>query len=376
VVGPTPPPAHGVAVVTQHVLDSDLKNHWRVVHLDTSDRRRLSNIGRIDFRNIYLALKHALQFQWLCLTCRPDVIYMPIAAMTLGFLRDSLFLIPARLFGENVVLHSHGGYIDTQYANANKLLAWLMRFCIGQANLAIVLGDTFRSTLDGLLPAERVRVVPLGIPSDIFDAAKGNPGTRGQTRKRVLYLGTLVESKGFFDLIRAVPAVLQEMNDVEFLFVGDNSHPEVEAARGWVKQHALESYVHFLGPKFGDEKIRVLLEADVLAFPTWYPLEGQPVVVLEAMAAGLPILTTRHATIPDVLGQDGALYVRARDTSDIARQLCCLLRDEQLRDRMSRRNLERFTNSHTLPRFEQNLRSVLEEALAINCAKRGVSENV
>lgn len=360
-------------MVTAHVLSSNLNSQWRVFHLDTSDRRELSNIGRFDFQNIFLALQHAFQFYGLCLARRPDVIYMPIAAMTLGFLRDSLFLVPARLLGLNVVLHSHGGYIDTQYAKANRFLRWLMRFCIGQATLAIVLGEAFRSSLDGMISPERIRIVPLGIPADIYDAARSNPLLRSNPKKRVLYLGTLVESKGFFDVIRAVPRVLEKTTDVEFLFVGDYSHPEGHAAREWVRQHGLEPHVKFLGPKLGAEKTQALLQSDVLAFPTWYPLEGQPVVILEAMAAGLPLLTTRHATIPDVLGDDGAVYVKPGDPSDIADKLYLLLSDDRLREAIGRRNLDRYTSRHTLSHFGQNLQSVLEEALSIKCTKRRVS---
>jgi glycosyltransferase involved in cell wall biosynthesis len=84
------------------------------------------------------------------------------------------------------------------------------------------------------------------------------------------------------------------------------------------KKRPIDSYVKFLGPRTGDEKIRIFQESDVFAFPTWYPLEGQPVAILEAMAAGLPVVTTRHATIPDILGEDGALCVNKQDPVDIA----------------------------------------------------------
>jgi len=107
-----------------------------------------------------------------------------------------------------------------------------------------------------------------------------------------------------------------------------------------------------------------LLEADIFAFPTWYPLEGQPAVVLEAMAAGLPIITTRHATIPDMLGEEGAFYVRQRDPKDIAEKLCQLLRSEDIRRKMGLINQKRFMQCYTLERLSQNMRDAFEEALS------------
>ena len=364
IIGPTPPPAQGVAVFTLALLRSNLRSSFRIVHLDTSDRRTLSNVGRLDFRNIVLALRHGLQLQWLILREQPDLIYMPVSAKTLGFLRDCLFLASAKLFRRRLVIHLHGGCLDSLYAKANSALRWLMRFCLGHATRAIVLGECFRQDFDGLLPRERIRVVPVGIAPGIWEASQEVASGPKGGKIQILYLGMLVESKGFWDLIRAVPYVLQETRDIEFRFVGDTSLPEAHEAKEWVRGHSLDPYVKFLGPKWGEEKTQLLLEADIFAFPTWYPLEGQPAVVLEAMAAGLPIITTRHATIPDMLGEEGALYVRQRDPKDIAEKLCLLLRSEDVRRKMGLINQKRFVQCYTLERFSQNMRDAFVEALS------------
>jgi len=239
-----------------------------------------------------------------------------------------------------------------------------MRFCLGRATQAIVLGECFREHFDGLLPRERTRVVPVGIASDVWEAAQ-RLGHRVEVgRKRILYLSALVESKGFWDLMQAIPYVLQETRDIEFRFVGDTSLPEAQKAKEWVTRNALDPYVKFLGPRWGNEKTELLLEADIFAFPTWYPLEGQPAVLLEAMAAGLPIVTTRNATIPEVLGEEGAYYVRQRDPKDIAEKLCLLLRSDDVRRKMGLINQEKFLQRYTIERLSENMRHALEEALS------------
>ena len=180
---------------------------------------------------------------------------------------------------------------------------------------------------------------------------KGIDSSRGSTTRTVLFLGVLIESKGFFDLLRAVPLVLARTNDVRFVFVGDTSFPEAARAREWVHEHSLDPYVSFLGTKSGDEKTQVFLESDVFAFPTWYPLEGQPVAMIEAMAAGLPVVTTRHATIPDILGEDGALYVNKQDPADIAEKLLRLLGTNLSGKIMGQKNQNRFLEWHTVDKF-------------------------
>jgi glycosyltransferase involved in cell wall biosynthesis len=364
IIGPIPPPAHGVSVFTATLLSSSLRESFHLAHLDISDRRTLRNIGRFDVRNVILAFWHGLRFQWLLLIERPQLIYLPISETTLGFLRDCLFLVPARVFGFRVVAQFHGGYFDTLYADANPLMRALMRFCLGQVSRAIVLGDSFCSKLDGLVPRERVRVVPVGIRPDIFEAAKRVSGIARNGKHTILYLGTLVESKGFVDLLRAVPLVLQQRTDVRFVFVGDKSLPECRAAEEWAKRQGLDAYVTFAGPKSGSDKIDALLGAETFAFPTWYPLEGQPIVLLEAMSAGLPILTTRHATIPDVLGEDGAVYVNKKDPEDIARKICFLLGNDELRAKMRETNQRKYLQSHTVDQFAHNLQRVFDEGLS------------
>lgn len=367
IVGPTPPPAHGISVLTELLLQTGLNECFEVIHLDTSDRRTLDNVGRFEFHNVALALYHGARFQWLLLSERPALVYMPVSESRPGFLRDSLFLLPSRLLGIPLVLHLHGGYLDTLYAESGWVLQWLMRFCFSHASRAIVLGDRFRQKFSGLVEPDRVRVIHNGIPPTIYEACKNDAGKKKDRAgpRTVLFLGGLIESKGFFDLLRAVPHVLEQTTDVRFVFVGDRSLPEAGRAMEWAKAQSLDSHVAFLGPLSGDEKTRIFQESDVFAFPTWYPLEGQPVVVIEAMAAGLPILTTRHATIPDVLGEDGAVYVNKQDPADIAAKLLRLLNDESLRKNMGQKNQNRFLRYHTAEKFADSVARVLHQALRV-----------
>lgn len=366
IVGPTPPPAHGISVLTELLLQSGLKESFEVVHLDTADRRTLDNVGRFEIRNIALALYHGARFQWLLLSKQPALVYMPVSESRLGFVRDTLFLLPSRLFGVPLVLHLHGGYLDTLYAEWGRAFQWLMRFCFRHATRAIVQSNSFRRKFAELVEGDRIRVVYNGIPLTIYEACKNKPRSSGDSSlKTILFLGGLIESKGFFDLLRSVPDVLEKTTEVRFVFVGDTSFPEAESAQKWVNRHSLEFYVKFLGPRSGDDKTRIFQESDVFAFPTWYPPEGQPVAVIEAMAAGLPVLTTRHATIPEILGEEGALYVNKQDPADIAAKLLQLLDNESLRRNMGLANQNKFLQYHTSDRFAEGVVGVLREALCV-----------
>ncbi len=362
VVGPIPPPHHGVSAVTWNLLNSSLRDDFELLHLDITDRRSLVNVANLDIRNIWLALQHGLRFGYLLITERPQLVYVPVSERTLGFLRDSLFLAPARLTHRAVVVHLHGGSFDSFYRNSPGGLRWLIRFCLKHVDRAIVLGDAFQSIFSGIIPQERVCVVPNGIPGEPHEE-HSVPFAAGPHKFRVLYLGNLWQSKGFLDFIQAAPSVLEKYPDAEFLLMGDDSFPEAKSAQAWVREQGLGSAVRFLGVRQGADKIGTLKGSDVVVFPS-RGSEGQPLVLLEAMAAGVPIVATRHATADQTLGENGALYIRSGDPADLAEKVIALLGDPNLRSLIAARNRARWEEFFTLEKFVASLRAVLLDALA------------
>src|SRR5580704_1184334 len=174
IIGSTPPPYNGMSVATELVLNA-LEDKFCVIHLDTADRRDLSNIGRIDLQNVVLAAYHGFKCLWLLLLKNPKIVYVQIAQDQLAFLRDSLFLIPARLLGKKVIVHLHGGHFATFYRSASASTQRLIRYCLGRTARAIVLGRSLEGMFEGILPAERIRIIPNGIP-DSFNDRRPSPG--------------------------------------------------------------------------------------------------------------------------------------------------------------------------------------------------------
>jgi hypothetical protein len=174
-------------VLTELLLKSGLNESFEIVHLDTADRRTLDNVGRFEFRNVVLALYHGARFQWLLLSKQPALVYMPVSESRLGFVRDCLFLLPSRLQRVPVVLHLHGGYLDTLYAEWGAVFQWLMRFCFGHAARAIVLSGSFRGKFAGLVEEARIRVVGNGIPLTIYEACRISRARRAIPRPRPFF---------------------------------------------------------------------------------------------------------------------------------------------------------------------------------------------
>lgn len=359
IIGPTPPPYNGMSIATELVLDA-ARDGSETIHLDTADRRDLSNVGRIDLVNIWLAISHAVRHLWLLLFRRPSIVYVPIAQDRLPFLRDCLFLIPARLFRKKVIVHLHGGHFGKFYQNSSSVMRSVIRYALGRAHRAIVLGRTLDTLFDGIIPRDRVRVIPNGIPDHYTECSVDSPNG---CRRTVLSLGTLMREKGTFDLLEALPSVITQIPDVRIIFAGEwyRSEEQSEAAE-IVERNGLESYAQFIGPVTASRKFDVLKKAAALVMPTNYKYEGHPYVILEAMSAGLPVISTCVACIPEtVIDGETGFVLEPGDREELARKLVVLLSNEEMRKKMGQAGRKRFLEFYTFDRFSDQMKSAFKE---------------
>ncbi|MGH7504310.1 MAG: glycosyltransferase family 4 protein [Longimicrobiales bacterium] len=348
------------------MLDSAVGERFRFVHLDTTDRRGMDNIGRLDFGNVRLAFVHALRFLRLLRAASPALVYVPLAQNRLGFVRDVLFLAPARWSHVRVVVHVHGGGFRDFHDRTDGLTRTLIRWTLRGVDRAIVLGERLRPMLKGLVPEPRVSVVPNGIG----DPYHGALGRRGSVRSadgecHVVYLGTLMAAKGFLDLLAAAALLKAQCPWVRYVLAGAFYRAEDRDRAHRYVANGLEELVVFTGLVEGEAKAELLKAADIFAFPTHYPLEGHPYVILEAMAAGLAIVTTARAAIPETIvdGETG-LIVPERDPHALAAAIQRLAENPELRARLGAAARLRFLARYTVSSWAADMTTAFEDALA------------
>jgi glycosyltransferase involved in cell wall biosynthesis len=324
-IGPTPPPYHGVAVAISQLLLSRLVDQFDVSHLDLADRRGIAHVNNPDWHDVVLFVQQWCRFLRLLLTRRPQIVYLVLSQTTLGFVRDSLFIWPAVLLGgTKIVTHLHGGALRVWYDARGPVMRTYVRSVLRTVSKMIVLGESLRGIFSELLSDERIAVVPNGV--DLLWEEPERQPPNGSRPWRVLHLNTLNRMKGSLVLLAAIPTVLRHRRDVAFVFAGSWSHAlHREIAEWYIAQHRLKSYVTFTGEVTGLEKHMLLRSADVFVFPGLQQ-EGQPLVVLEAMAAGLPIIFTNQGCLREtVVNGECGIETYTEDPYDLAQRLCCLL---------------------------------------------------
>jgi glycosyltransferase involved in cell wall biosynthesis len=348
-----------MTMITESLLHSTLVRDFELRHVDTSDHRDISNVDRFDVRNVYLALRHGLTFALALLRTRPDIVHVQPAPNRLGFLRDALFLIPARAARRTVVLHLHARGFDEFYATEPWWMRLLIRSSISRRWQAAVVSTRFRDSLGDLISSAHVSVLPNGAP-DV-----GDGGSAAARAPIVLHLSTMWTLKGTFDVIEAAKVVSAAVPRVRFLMTGGwfREEERLEALDA-VRTAGLNEVVEFVGPVAGPEKTELLRTAAVFTLPTRHPTEAQPVAVIEALASGTPVVATPVGAIPDMVrdGQEGFL-VPVGDTAALGARLVELLTESDLRERMGRAARERYEQEYTMEGFVDRMGELWTSAL-------------
>jgi glycosyltransferase involved in cell wall biosynthesis len=358
-VGPLPPPLNGMTVMTALARLGMAREGVPVVHFDISDHRPVGNVGRLDPRNIFLAIGHALGMHATLAKTRPRLVYLPIAQSTLGFLRDALLILAARWHRVPVAVHLHGASFRTFYEEARGPVRAIVRASLKGAAAAIVLGESSRGIFEGLVPPERVHVLPNGIPAPPRFLPSVNPTDRFD----VLYMSNFFPGKGHRDLVEAIPAVAAVYPSLQVKLAGEwVSDEEREEVLAEIARRGLDERVRFLSSVTGLRKAELFRGARIFVFPPT-GVEGQPVVILEAMSYGLPVITTPLGGIRDtVVENETALYVPPGRPAALSAAILRLLEDEPLRARLGEAGKRRYHRHHRFVGFQRGLKTTLEGA--------------
>ncbi len=255
-----------------------------------------------------------------------DIVHINSAlAPATTVLRAGLLALAGRLRGCRVIVHAHGGNIETWLTS--RRARWLTRLAMSPAALVVACWSAGQQALAGALGDQRVRLVINGV-----DAARFTPnGTEVRVPPRVLYVGLLTPRKGVLDLLEASRVLRDRGLDHELWLLGGIPDEGPEAAEPVLA--AAEGHAVLLGTRAPEAMPEVYRSADVFCLPSWW--EAMPLSVLEAMASGLPVVATEVGDVSRLVidGQDG--FVSPPQTPELlAESLRKLIEDPEAARRM------------------------------------------
>ena len=336
VLGPSRAAVSGVTTHVNILLDSALRAGYELEHFQVGSEGRNESAPARLARYLFspLALAAAI------LRRNAAIVHLNTSLNAKAYWRDLTYLLVAKLCGARVLLQKHGGTLQS-FCGGHRLFEAFVRATLKLADAVVVLS---RAELNEY--AERVGrnvvLLPNGIdvaPYRRFNRAPADPAAP----LRCVYVGRLAPRKGLDEIVTAMASAHATLTLA-------GSGPDEARLRVRVRELKLESRVRFAGPAFGEDKARLLSQADVLLLPSYG--EGLPYALLEAMAAGVVPVVTRVGAIPDVVeaGVHG-LFVPVRDAPAIVAALETLDAERAWLARMGAACRKRIAASYSIDRL-------------------------
>jgi glycosyltransferase involved in cell wall biosynthesis len=344
-------------------------------HVDARVSDALEDIGSFRVGKLFLLLRYCVEAIWCRLRYGVRAFYyVPAPGKRAALYRDWLVMALCRPFFRDFVYHWHaGGLGDWLERDGTWVERKITHWLLGRSKLGLALAiPSMRDALWFL--SQRVELVPNGIPDPCPDFAETVRPLRlarlearrqllaGQSLApelraaaggqpevfRVLFLANLLRDKGIFDAIDAITLanarLAAEGRGLSMHLTVAGAFPEGGEAKEFyerLKRPDIAGMVEYAGFVGGAEKAVLLRTCDCLCFPSYYHAESFGLVVVEGMAAGMAVVTTRWRALPDLLPEAYPGLVPIRQPAQVAAALLAALTEDATSLRAT--FMERFT---------------------------------
>lgn len=365
-MGQTPPPWHGQAVATQILFDHDWPE-FDVHRLRMEFSEEMQEVGRFQWKKLHHLWTLVRKARGI-LKAHPGcvLLYPPASAKWVPFLRDVVFLHAVRYLAGSTVFIFHASGLPV-FVEKHRLSRLLARRAYHGAEVSLEVAQE-------ALPPHRAfaALTARWCPCAIAVPDLPRPPRDFSKPYEALFVASLQEGKGLLEILRTAAILKRQGKQDAFRFriVGRWFSGEFEKeARALHSELGLETMVEFSGQLTGEDKWQAYLDADVFFFPTHYASEATPIVLMEALGMGLPVVSTRWAGIPAMLeGCGTARLLPVRSPEAYAETLLELSSRNESADETAVQS-RAFYRNHFLPgRFIERVADAFHGAAARRAA--------
>lgn len=352
------PPAHGAAKVGDFIADSrKLKKHYNCKFITIKSSDTIEDIGKINFKKIYLVLELYINILWELINFRPDKIYFTASIRSIALYRDILISTLwkfYRLFKPlDIYYHYHTKGVD-KYTESSKKNLLLTSFFLKNINL-VLLSPLLKNDFKNINSYKNILYLANGVENPYSDELEFQNMIESKYNDikqiNILYLSNMIKSKGYYDVLKLAQRYNKE--NIKFHFAGGwQNNEDKKDFFDFIEENKLSKNVVFHGFVNGNEKKELFKNAHLFVFPTRYENEAFPLSLLESLSYGVPVIATDEGSIPYIINEKCGIIL---DNIDKLPKVLMEAKEKLLNIKASKYCRIRYKENFSLEEFENNL---------------------
>jgi len=307
-VGTFPPPVHGMSFIN-HELAERLKTGKRQIEIINLSFNSLTPKLTNKFARIFVVLKGFLYFLFSLATHRKKILYISLSG-GLGKIHEILFVIAAGLFKAPVFIHHH----SFLYLNKKSFLLKLIVLITPKSTVHICLCSSMEKELKSMYP----KINKILLLSNIQFILPNKPPKRKNVLNTIGFLSNISKEKGIIEFIETCKLLHRSQLEFNAVIAGPFVSTQIEKIV-YKEVAPIAHMIKIAGPVYGNDKFEFFKSIDALLFPSHN--EAEPVTIWEALANGIPVISTNIGCIKDMIPSTRTLVDNKEEFAKVASDL-------------------------------------------------------
>tara|TARA_B100000795_G_C22759090_1_gene422795 strand:+ start:137 stop:1216 length:1080 start_codon:yes stop_codon:yes gene_type:complete len=344
------PIIHGAARIGDTIYTNDeIKINFDTKFINTGLSSGSNEIGKFHIAKLLKFLKVLILLFYYRVFYNPDIYYTNFELQGNGMFLDYFrqLFVPKK----KKIIHIHNKL------NLKTKNNWIKYYVIKQSlkdSSIIVLSESLKSQFCDI-KYKSIHVLSNGIEDSYDKKLK----LSDDDSVKVLYCSNLFKYKGVFDLIKVVEILKKRKFEVELTIIGNEGDISFKKLTKHIVDSNLGDNIRLLGPLYGESKYIEFSKNNVFLYPSYY--DSFPLVLLESLSFGIPIITYDIGGISDIVDDNDCGFVLKKGaTEGLSEKLLHYIKDKDLLTKHSINARKKFESNYTLSVFTSNFIKILD----------------
>lgn len=348
-----PPPYGGGEILAKYLYDNVKENHKYDIIATSRKKSNKSTQGKFSLTNVFNGLNLIIMVLFKVLIKKPRKVYFLIPKQFNPFLQTAILIQIFSIFKIPMLGELAGS--NFTFLENNNIKRKFGLYYLRKLTELRVLGKSIKENLEFYNICETI-VIENGIyiPEDI-EARDFN-----KFSLNLLYVGAINFSKGIKNLIECLPFLIKNNIHFNLDIMGEwSNYDEKNEIEQIISNFSLEKYITFHGLITSSEKWLLYQSSDILVHPTYW--DGQPLVILEAMGYGLPIITTKVGAIPDTVKANfNGILIEENTPENLSKSVEFFFKNPSFLKTVSDNNIRTYNEKYTVKEYLLRIKNWLE----------------